>query len=60
MIKFEGEKNKYLKDIDKIEKIEKGDWIDLRATEDTFIPANTYKMIPLGVAMELPKTMKQL
>lgn len=46
---------KYLTDIDKIEKISVGDWIDLRCAEDTEILAGEYKMIPLGVAMELPK-----
>ena len=34
---------------------EVGDWIDLRAAEDTCIKAGEYKMIPLGIAMELPK-----
>ena len=38
-----------------IEKISVGDWIDLRAAEDVFMKAGEYKMIPLGVAMELPK-----
>ena len=39
----------------KIEKIDKGDWIDLRAAEELFIPANTFAMIHLGVAMKLPE-----
>lgn len=38
-----------------LEKISKGDWIDLRAAEDVRMKAGEYKMIPLGVAMELPK-----
>lgn len=46
---------KYLSDIDKIQKIKVGDWIDLRAAEDVRLKAGEYKHIPLGVAMELPK-----
>lgn len=38
-----------------IEKIPVGDWIDLRAAADVRIKAGEYAMIPLGVAMELPK-----
>lgn len=48
-------KIKYIRDIDKIERIAVGDWIDLRAAEDVFMKAGEYKMIPLGIAMELPK-----
>lgn len=48
-------KIKYFTDIEKIEKIEKGDWIDLRAAEDIELKAGEFKLIPLGVAMELPK-----
>lgn len=44
---------------DKIEKLSflegKGDWVDLRAAEDISLKAGEFKMIPLGVAMELPK-----
>lgn len=47
-------KIKYLRDIDKLEILSCGDWIDLRAAEDTELYAGEYKMIPLGVAMELP------
>lgn len=48
-------KIKYLRDIQKIEKFNIGDWIDLRAAEDTHIAGGEFKMIPLGVAMELPE-----
>ena len=48
-------KVKYLKDIQKIERFNVGDWIDLRAAEDVTMKAGEYRMIPLGVAMELPK-----
>lgn len=41
--------------LQKLEKIEQGDWIDLRAAEELFIPANTFAMIHLGVAMKLPE-----
>jgi dUTP pyrophosphatase len=46
---------KYLRDIKKIERFNVGDWIDLRAAEDVIMKAGEYRMIPLGVAMELPK-----
>lgn len=48
-------KIKYFTDINKIEKIDKGDWIDLRAAEDIRMKAGEYKLIPLGVAIQLPK-----
>ena len=48
-------KIKYKADIQKIEKIANGDWIDLRAARDMFITEGTADMIPLGVAIELPK-----
>ncbi len=50
-------KIKYL--TDKIEKLTyiggKSDWIDLRAAEDVELKAGEFRLIPLGVAMELPK-----
>ncbi|QHK65601.1 putative deoxyuridine 5'-triphosphate nucleotidohydrolase YncF [Bacillus velezensis] len=39
----------------RISKIEQGDWIDLRASEDVAIKKDEFKLIPLGVAMELPE-----
>lgn len=48
-------KIRYLADIPHIEKISKGDWIDLRAAEDIDLQAGEYKRIPLGVAIELPE-----
>lgn len=49
-------KIKYLTDkIDKIKKIAVGDWIDLRAAEDVVLKAGEYKLISLGVAMQLSK-----
>lgn len=48
-------KIKYLADIEHIEKITQGDWIDLRCAEDIFIPVGTERLVPLGVAMQLPK-----
>lgn len=53
--KYEIIKIKYLRDIDKIVQMEHGDWIDLRAAETVELKAGEYAMIPLGVAMELPK-----
>lgn len=48
---------KYFTDIiDKLEYIDcKSDWIDLRASETVTLKAGEFKLIPLGVAMELPK-----
>lgn len=44
---------------DKIEKLcyidGKSDWIDLRAAEDVTLKAGEFKLIPLGVAMQLPQ-----
>ena len=33
----------------------KSDWIDMRAAEDTVIQEGEFKLIPLGVAMQLPE-----
>lgn len=41
--------------LDKIEYIQTGDWIDLRVAEDITLKAGEFKLIPLGVAMKLPK-----
>lgn len=52
---MENIKIKYFTDIDKLKLIDdKSDWIDLRAAEDVEIEEGQYKMIPLGVAMQLP------
>ena len=44
---------------DKIEKLTyidgKSDWIDLRASEEVELKAGDFKLIPLGVAMEIPQ-----
>ena len=44
---------------DKIERLRyidgKSDWIDLRSAEDVSMKAGEFKLIPLGVAMQLPK-----
>lgn len=44
---------------DKIERLTyidgKSDWIDLRAAEDVVLKKGDFKLIPLGVAMELPQ-----
>ncbi len=42
-------------EIDKIEKISKGDWIDLRAAETVELKAGDFKIISLGVSMKLPR-----
>ena len=47
---------KYLSDrIERLTYIEnKSDWIDLRAAEDLTLSKGEFRLIPLGVAMELP------
>ena len=48
---------KYFTDkIDKLRYIEgKSDWIDLRAAETVELKAGEFKLIPLGIAMQLPE-----
>ena len=48
-------KIKYLADIEPIGEIKNGDWIDLRAACDVVMHVGDTRMIPLGVAMQLPK-----
>ena len=49
-------KIKYFTDeVEKIAPISKGDWIDLRAAATVEMKAGEFKLIPLGVAMQLPK-----
>ena len=48
-------KIKYFEGANKLKSIEKGDWIDLYANKEIFIPKGQRAMIPLGIAMELPK-----
>ena len=53
---MESIKVKYFnKDIQPLEKIEKGDWIDLRASEDFDLDAGDFVIIPLGIGMKLPE-----
>lgn len=47
-------KIKYLADIDELEQKEGSDWIDLRVAEDVKMSAGDFKLLPLGVAMQLP------
>lgn len=43
-------------EIDKLAYIDgKSDWIDLRSSQRVELKAGDFKLIPLGVAMELPK-----
>lgn len=48
-------KIKYFNNAKKLEKISKGNWIDVYANEDVFVLRNHSKTIPLGFALELPK-----
>lgn len=46
---------KYHADIERIQKIEIGDWIDLRAAADYRLTCGEYKLISLGISMKLPR-----
>lgn len=48
-------KIKYFNNAKKLEKISKGNWIDVYANEDVFVLKDHSKTIPLGFALELPK-----
>lgn len=43
------------KDITKIKKIKKGDWIDLRSAADITLKKGEFSLIPLGIGMILPE-----
>ena len=48
-------KVKYFEGQDKkLQFIEKGDWIDVYANEDVFIPVGEMRLVPLGFAAQLP------
>ena len=42
------------KEIDKLEKIAKGDLIDLRSAETVEMKAGEYRLIKLGIGINLP------
>jgi dUTP pyrophosphatase len=48
-------KIKYHADIEKLKKIEQGDWIDLRSAEDVHLKFGEFALISLGVSMKLPE-----
>ena len=48
-------KIKYFDNAKELNMIEKGNWCDLYANKDMFIPEGEKMMIPLGVAMQLPE-----
>lgn len=45
---------KYFNDAKRMQKIAKGNWIDVYANKDMFVPEGQRAMIPLGFALELP------
>lgn len=51
-------KIKYFTDIEKIRPFSNGDLIDLRASQDIKMKKGDFRLIPLGVAMQLPKGYK--
>ena len=48
-------KIKYIRDIEPINTISNGDWIDLRVADDIEMRGGEFKLIPLGVAIKLPE-----
>jgi len=48
-------KVKYHTDIEPLKIINGGDWIDLRVAEDVFIPKNEFKLVSLGISIQLPE-----
>ena len=48
-------KIKYLTNVRPIEEISVGDWVDLRAAETIKLRKGEFRLIPLGVAIQLPK-----
>ena len=48
-------KIRYHGDVTPLEKIPQGDWIDLRAAETVEMKAGEYRLISLGVSMQLPR-----
>lgn len=46
---------KYHNDILPIDMFENGDWIDLRAAEDIEMRAGDFRLISLGISMQLPE-----
>lgn len=46
---------KYFKGATKLKQIKKGNWIDVYARKDVFVPEGERAMVPLGFALELPK-----
>lgn len=42
-------------DLPRLNKIDVGDWIDLRASQDVDLDPFEFSLIPLGVSIELPK-----
>lgn len=54
-------KIKFVKDgMEEISYINGGDWIDLRVAEDIHLEPNEFRLLPLGVAMKLPKNHEAL
>lgn len=45
----------FYKNLEKLNKISKGDWIDLRSAVDIHLAAGQTAFIPLGVGMILPE-----
>ena len=46
---------KYFEGATKLKKISNGNWIDVYASKDIFVPLNERAMVPLGFALELPQ-----
>lgn len=47
-------KIKYFSDVEKVNKLPNGDWVDLRSAVDITLKKGEFAIIPLGVGMQLP------
>ena len=45
----------HVPDLPRLERLEQGNWIDLRAAEDVVMKAGEFRIISLGVSMKLPE-----
>lgn len=45
----------YIRPVTKLEKISKGDWIDLRAGKEVSLKKGDFALVPLGVSIKIPE-----
>jgi dUTP pyrophosphatase len=45
----------HVDDLEKVKHVKGSDWLDLRCSEMTIMKQGEYKLIPLGISVELPR-----